>query len=234
MSNRARLAVIPLLFSAALAFAADQPPDSAPINLTVWVPAGAELELQGAKMPVTGGVCRAVSPPMRAGCEYIYRLKATWTEGSRPCSAEREIRVRAGEPIVVDLRPDDLTAEERQVLEWTNAERARLGLPPLRCNRSLNLAARRHAENMARRNLLSHVLDGLSVTDRISAVGYRWFAAGENCAQGQPTPRDAVRSWMQSPGHRQNILSANYLEIGIGIAVSRGGEKFFTQVFARP
>lgn len=106
-----------------------------------------------------------------------------------------------------------------------NQRRANAGLPRLQADRRLAKAARGHSASMAASNFFSHTgLDGSSSTDRIRATGYlsgaRSWATGENIAWGSydwATPRAIVKAWMRSPGHRANILSRSFDEIGIGV-----------------
>jgi uncharacterized protein YkwD len=130
------------------------------------------------------------------------------------------------------------TATKRQIVRATlcalNRERAHAGLKALRLNRKLSLAARRHARDMAKRNYFSHdSLGGGSFVDRIRRTGYlrgaRSWMVGENLAWGSQQnsrPSTIMRLWMNSPGHRANILNASFGEIGIGVAYDapvRGG-----------
>ena len=107
-----------------------------------------------------------------------------------------------------------------------NAERAERGLQALRSNRSLALAAGRHAEDMVEQRYFAHVSRaGASFVDRVRRTDYlgsgtRSWSLGENIAWGsgnKATARSIVRSWMNSPGHRANILSGRFREIGIGV-----------------
>ena len=125
-------------------------------------------------------------------------------------------------------RPADLgeRALVRSTLCVVNAERARHGLRPLGLDPRLSSAARRHAIDMARKNFFAHnSLDGSTFLDRIRSSGYlrgaRGWAVGENIAWGsgaQASPRAIGRAWMASPGHRANILSPSYRELGVGVA----------------
>jgi uncharacterized protein YkwD len=107
-----------------------------------------------------------------------------------------------------------------------NQERDKQGLAPLRISDRLGNAAQAHAKDMAKRNYFSHTSQsGASFVDRIRRTGYlantRSWQAAENIAWGTgrlATPKAIVRSWMNSPGHRMNILSGSLREIGIGIA----------------
>lgn len=203
-------------------------------TLLVTLPEDAVLELENVRMESSGGVRRFNIPPLEPGKGYPYRIQATWVEGEKPRTVERTITVRAGETVTVNLRPDDASADERAVLELTNAERTKAGLAPLVLNPQLCSAARGHSKTMAQRNQLAHSFGTDQFTDRIAATGYRSGAAAENIAMGAPTPGEAVAMWMRSPGHRANILNPQYREIGVGIGVSAGGQRYYTQVFAVP
>jgi uncharacterized protein YkwD len=124
-----------------------------------------------------------------------------------------------------------------EVVDLTNVERIDHGRGPLRANLRLMRAAQMHAEQMARARRLSHDLPNATyphTEDRLAATRYRWQMYGENVAFGQSNATEAVRSWMHSPGHRSNILSAGYTEVGTGYAVDRMGRPYFVQVFGRP
>ncbi|MEI2583612.1 CAP domain-containing protein [Scytonema sp. PRP1] len=106
---------------------------------------------------------------------------------------------------------------EQQVFELTNQERAKNGLSPLKANAELNYAADKYAEEMSKRGVLSHTgPDGSKPWDRAEAVGYEARMMGENIAAGQRTPEQVVKGWMDSPGHRANILRSQYTDIGVG------------------
>lgn len=102
------------------------------------------------------------------------------------------------------------------VLELTNAERLKAGLSPLTLNLELSKAAQTHSQNMAIQDFFNHTgLDGSSPSDRARTAGYLSGVA-ENIAAGQSTPEEVVQAWMESPGHRENILNPNVQVIGIG------------------
>ncbi|MFJ9142636.1 sigma-70 family RNA polymerase sigma factor [Streptomyces griseus] len=118
-----------------------------------------------------------------------------------------------------------------QVTELVNAERAKEGCGAVTVNDQLNTAAQRHSADMDANDYFSHTSqDGRDPGDRITAAGYRWSTYGENIAKGQRTPADVMRSWMDSPGHRANILNCSFKEIGVG-KVDSGGGPVWTQVF---
>jgi hypothetical protein len=108
-----------------------------------------------------------------------------------------------------------------------NEERARKGLAPLRAEARLELASQRHSEDMARRSFFEHETpEGVDPQARILATGYPATNAftGENIARGEfaeSSPVEIVDSWMHSPGHRENILRAEFTEVGVGVATDR-------------
>ena len=128
----------------------------------------------------------------------------------------------------------------RATLCVLNAERARHSLRPLRFNRRLSRAARRHSRAMARKRFFSHTSpNGATFVDRIRRTGYlhgarRWHI-GENIAWGSgqlSAPRAIATAWMNSASHRDNILSRSFGSIGIGVArgtpSGRGGAIYTT------
>ena len=106
---------------------------------------------------------------------------------------------------------------EQQVLTLTNAERAKQGLAPLQADTKLMAAAREKSEDMQKNNYFSHTSPTFgSPFDRLKALGISYKAAGENIAKGQRTPAQVVQAWMDSPGHRANILNDKYTHLGVG------------------
>lgn len=126
------------------------------------------------------------------------------------------------------------TPDEKTILALTNAVRKEQNLPPLIVNDRLTKAAREHSQNMAKQKKLAHDLDGKSPFDRIKATEYRFRAAGENVAYGTIliSIPEIFDGWMKSDGHRANILSEDFSEIGIGVATN-GDQRYYTQVFAK-
>ena len=120
------------------------------------------------------------------------------------------------------------------IVVYTNRVRAAYGLPALYVNDSLSDAALYHARNMAYQHCYGHVLDGYGPGDRMHAFGYDWTTYAENVAwnRGYRYPAyEAMRWWINSPGHFQNILNPNVTEIGVGIAQGRNGTYFYCQLF---
>lgn len=106
-----------------------------------------------------------------------------------------------------------------RVVELVNAERAKVGCSPVQLNSTLSKAAQDHSADMAAHNTMSHTgSDGSDPGSRITAAGYQWSAYGENVAYGYSTPEQVMAGWMDSPGHRENILNCSFKEIGVGLA----------------
>jgi uncharacterized protein YkwD len=124
--------------------------------------------------------------------------------------------------------PDDCVA-------LTNNERANAGLAPVSANAALDYAARFHAQFQARRNTMTHTGSGGSDPGRrIANEGYSASTWGENVAYGYNSCSEVMVGWMNSPGHRENILNPAFTEIGMGSAVARNGAVYWTMDLAAP
>ncbi|MGW2650169.1 sigma-70 family RNA polymerase sigma factor [Streptomyces sp. NPDC001393] len=118
-----------------------------------------------------------------------------------------------------------------QVVALVNKERAGAGCGPLTEDPQLQQAAQGHSDDMATRHFFDHTNpDGADPGQRITAAGYRWSTYGENIAQGQQTAASVMESWMNSPGHRANILNCSFKDIGVGVHQGAGGP-WWTQDF---
>lgn len=125
---------------------------------------------------------------------------------------------------------------EEQIWQQINTIRQQQGLSELRYNDNLASVARKYSQKMADRNFFSHTSpDGDSVADRVRAAKIFYWMVGENLFRSsnipQPVPA-AVEGWMNSPGHRANILRSEYRETGIGLW-RVGNSYWITQIFLR-
>lgn len=106
-----------------------------------------------------------------------------------------------------------------EVLALVNKERATVGCPALTVNAQLTKAAQDHSEDMAAHSNMSHTgSDGSDPGQRITRAGYEWRTYAENVAYGYDTAAQVMEGWMNSPGHKRNILDCEVKEIGIGLA----------------
>ncbi|OLS39184.1 SCP-like extracellular protein [Bacillus sp. MRMR6] len=105
----------------------------------------------------------------------------------------------------------------QQVIDLTNAERSKNGLPALKADAQLNGVAQKKSVDMQQNNYFSHTSPTYgSPFDMMRDMGVSYKTAGENIAQGQRTPQEVVKAWMNSEGHKKNILSKNFTHIGVG------------------
>jgi uncharacterized protein YkwD len=102
------------------------------------------------------------------------------------------------------------------IVSAINSVRAQNGRPPLLYNSKLEAAARSQANLMARKDMLSHNL-GVTLRQRVSEAGYEG-AVGENVAGGQKTLAQAIQGWLDSPAHRNTLLSTRFTEFGLAYA----------------
>lgn len=130
---------------------------------------------------------------------------------------------------------DDIKAYENEVVRLTNVERSKNGLPALTQNWELSRVARYKSADMAAKGYFSHQSPTYgSPFTMMQNFGIRFSAAGENIAYGQRTPQEVVNAWMNSAGHRANILSRSYSQIGVGFARNQNGTAYWTQMFIQP
>ncbi|WP_096271852.1 CAP domain-containing protein [Paucisalibacillus globulus] len=122
-----------------------------------------------------------------------------------------------------------LSQFESDVVTLTNKERRQAGLSALQIDTKLSQVAREKSNDMQRNNYFSHTSPTYgSPFDMMRDNGITYRSAGENIAQGQTSPAEVVQAWMNSQGHRENILNANFTHIGVGYE-SQG--QHWTQMF---
>lgn len=120
---------------------------------------------------------------------------------------------------------------EAQVLALVNEERSAAGCSPVTANDRLTRAADDYSDVMADSGVMSHTgPDGSTMASRVEAAGYQWSTLGENIARGQADAASVMDSWMNSPGHRANILNCSFKELGVGVHFGDGGP-WWTQDF---
>ncbi|WP_017474547.1 CAP domain-containing protein [Bacillus licheniformis] len=110
-----------------------------------------------------------------------------------------------------------VSAYEKEVVELTNAERKKQGLKPLTLDEKLSKVARTKSQDMKDNNYFDHNSPTYgSPFDMMKKFGITYRTAGENIAKGQKTPQEVVKAWMNSEGHRKNIMNPNFTHIGVG------------------
>lgn len=155
-------------------------------------------------------------------------------------TASRSRRSTAARPVstvtIGSLERSRSTSEvEREVFDLINHERQKRGLPALIWSDRVAKVARQHSKNMASQGFFSHRgKDGTTVSDRANRAGVKWHGIGENIVyfNGSRDPVTfATKCWMDSHGHKQNILNKNWQESGIGAVMTSDGTYYLTQVF---
>ncbi|MFI6337237.1 CAP domain-containing protein [Streptomyces sp. NPDC050535] len=146
-------------------------------------------------------------------------------EPSKPAEKTTEAP-EATAPVTVSAE----TAAEAAVLKLVNAERATAGCSPVAANSSLSELASVFSEDMAARGFFDHTdPDGATPWDRAATAGISNLG-GENIARGQSTAEAVMEAWMNSPGHRANILNCDFKTLGVGVHLGTGGP-WWTQDF---
>lgn len=105
------------------------------------------------------------------------------------------------------------------IIKWTNVQRQEYGLPPLKENLKLDSSAKTKVEDMFNKQYFEHLSpSGAGISDLVNAVGYEYILIGENLAMGNfESSEKLVKAWMDSLGHRENILNSKYTEIGVAV-----------------
>lgn len=158
---------------------------------------------------------------MLSGCEEAVQYLP-----SLPLSRQQQASTPAQSP----------TEMEEQIRQQINAIRQKQGLAPLSLNTKLAQVARSYSQRMAEQKFFSHTSPaGDNIEDRARAAGIFYFMIGENLFTSTNIPQPAtaaVQGWMNSPGHRANILRPEYRETGIGVW-QIGNTYYITQLFMR-
>ncbi|WP_095889646.1 CAP domain-containing protein [Clostridioides difficile] len=127
---------------------------------------------------------------------------------------------------------ESFSAYQKEVVDLVNIERAKAGLNPLTLDSSISNVATKKSQDMIDNNYFSHNSPTYgSPFDMLKKFGLSYKTAGENIAMGQKTPKEVVNAWMNSEGHRKNIMNPNFSKIGVGVAQKSGGSIYWTQIF---
>lgn len=122
---------------------------------------------------------------------------------------------------------------QHSVVASVNHHRAQAGRRAAVVDSRLTAAAQRHSDHMARERIMTHVGAGwTNAGQRVTNAGYRWNTWAENVAAGQTTPAQVMAAWMNSPGHRANILDSRVVHIGVAAAKGSNGVTYWTMVLA--
>lgn len=177
---------------------------------------------QPVKTPVAQPTEKPVQEPSKQPVKEPVKTPTAPTQTQTPPPAQKP--TNSGTPT-----SSSISQFEKEVVELTNAERAKYGLTALTIDTELSKVARTKSQDMKDRNYFDHTSPTYgSPFDMMKQFGINYSSAGENIAQGQTTPQQVVQAWMNSEGHRANILKASYTHIGVGYVQSGN---YWTQMF---
>lgn len=166
--------------------------------------------------------------------DTMWRLSVRYEVGTseiidaNPQIADPDL-IYPGDVLTIPTTDEAVRAYEREVIRLVNAERAQRGLVPLTENWELSRVARWKSQDMKDARYFSHTSPTYGTPfQMIRAFGLSYRSAGENIAMGYATPAAVVEGWMNSAGHRANILNASYTQIGVGYVASG---HYWTQMF---
>jgi uncharacterized protein YkwD len=180
-----------------------------------------------------GGCPAAPSTPSGGSTPTGGTPPTTSTSGDSAPTTTGGVTLDAGDGCTTPAQVESLRL---QVLDLVNFERTSRGLDPLTRDATLEAQANQYACEMIVYDFFAHEnpVTGTSLVDRAQEFGYEFQMIGENLAAGQRTPQQAMADWMDSPGHRANILEENFTEIGIGIRTGGSFGWYWVQEFGRP
>lgn len=147
----------------------------------------------------------------------------------QPAKAQETAKAPAEQTKEAAPASSEVSAYEKKVLELTNQERAKAGVPALKLDEELSKVAREKSRDMQSKGYFDHNSPTYgSPFDMMKQFGISYTTAGENIAMGQKSPEEVVQAWMNSEGHRKNIMNANFTHLGVG-HVADGN--YWTQMF---
>lgn len=127
--------------------------------------------------------------------------------------------------------PDNFDQISKSLLDLHNQQRTTVNLAPLQLDTKLQTMAKSHSAYMAKTGDFSHDEPGNSFSNRMRNAGLSYRSAGENIALSYPEPAAVMRGWMNSPGHRANILNRSFNRVGFGLVKSSSGRFYWTADF---
>ena len=184
----------------------------------------------------------ATAPAPKADTPLSVKADPTPAEPSTPTEASskpsaptgnEETTIKTATPKAVPTT--DFVTMEQQIVALVNDERAAIGLAELKVNDSLAGVAETKAEDLRDQNYFAHQSPTYgSPFDMMKQFSISFSTAGENLAKGQKTPEEVMNDWMESSGHKANILNSAYTEIGVGYVTNNDGTTYWVQQFIRP
>jgi uncharacterized protein YkwD len=213
-------------------------PAEAPAAYAVQAPDGAAgVGADGTTTDGTGGAgttttttAPGTAPSADTAAAPKPKVAKTPTKKPKPKPKPKVTKPKTKPKVTTPKVGSGQVAQENEVIRLTNVERAKKGCGKVKLNTRLRTAMRGHTQDMADKNYFSHdSQDGRSPWDRAKAAGYK-TPIGENIAKGQRDAADVMNSWMNSAGHKANILNCDAKAIGVGLSYD-GGTAIWGQLF---
>ena len=172
---------------------------------------------------VSGDTMWKIAVKYQAGCQEIIDANS---QVSNPNL------IYPGQKLNIPTKSSEETSTEQEILKLVNSERSKQGLSPLTLDWELSRVAKFKSEDMRDNNYFSHTSPTYgSPFNMMKSFGITYKSAGENIAAGQQSSAEVMQSWMNSSGHRANILSKNYTQLGVGKATGGSYGTYWTQMF---
>ncbi|MED4690838.1 CAP domain-containing protein [Peribacillus frigoritolerans] len=193
-----------------------------------------------AKYNITIPAAQAQQKPVQKPAQQEAGTTNQSKPAAKPAAPAAKPAAPAAKPAAPEVTPDkstdkkpetssELSAFEQEVVKLTNAEREKQGLAALKIDTELSKVARIKSQDMKDKNYFDHNSPTYgSPFDMMKQFGISYKTAGENIAQGQQTPEEVVQAWMNSQGHRENIMNSSFTHIGVGYVESGN---YWTQQF---
>nr|BFE64858.1 hypothetical protein GCM10020063_093840 [Dactylosporangium thailandense] len=214
---------------------------AAPLGFALVTTTGPQALAAGA--PVSAGVAHVVeavgaqaADDAAAKTSYTSKKKKKKKSAAKktPTKTPTTTPTKPATPVTTTPTTGQYAAMENEVVTLTNNYRQANGCGALRIDARLVTAARAHSTDMVTKNYFDHTgSDGSNFVQREAAAGYTTGASAENIAWGYRTAQDVVTGWINSPGHRANILNCQSVAVGVGLAYKTDGTPYWTQDFGR-
>ncbi|WLR59371.1 CAP domain-containing protein [Guptibacillus hwajinpoensis] len=179
------------------------------------------FQQQGHAQPAQEEQSKKAEAPTKEPAQEQAQEQAEAPQEATPSEAQAEEapapETEQAEPAKETNEDTGLSEFEQQVVNLTNAEREKAGLPALEVDTELSKVAQAKSEDMRDNNYFAHNSPTYgSPFDMMNQFGVDYQSAGENIAKGQQTPEEVVNAWMNSEGHRKNIMNGSFTHIGVG------------------
>ncbi|MGI5245786.1 CAP domain-containing protein [Dactylosporangium sp. CA-139066] len=213
---------------------------AAPLGFALVTTAGPQALAAGA--PATAGVAHVVEAVGAHAASAVSaddasaKISKKKKKKKKPTAKKTPAKTPATTPPTTPSKPVEggYTEIENEVVTLTNNFRQANGCGALRIDSRLVAAARAHSTDMVTKNYFDHTgSDGSSFVQREAAAGYTTGASAENIAWGYRSAQDVVTGWINSPGHRANMLNCSSVAVGVGLAYKADGTPYWTQDFGR-